>query len=69
MTRLGENSTMVITGDTDQHDRTMSNNGLSDFIDKMDRYDDQLEHIEKVVLERQDIMRHPAIREILDIYS
>lgn len=69
MTRLGENSKMVITGDMDQHDRHMEGNGLFDFVSMLDGYDEQLNHIEQVVLERKDIMRHPAIQEILDVYG
>ena len=34
LTRLGENSRMVITGDLDQHDRGQEINGLHDFLEK-----------------------------------
>jgi len=34
LTRLGENSRLVITGDLDQHDRKEGINGLEDFLDK-----------------------------------
>ena len=69
MTRLGDNSKMVITGDMDQNDRQMQENGLFDFVSKLEDYEEQLEHIEQIVLENRDIMRHEAIKEILDVYS
>ena len=34
LTRLGENSRLVITGDLDQYDRIDVTNGLEDFLDK-----------------------------------
>ena len=34
MTRLGDNSRLVITGDLDQHDRVYEQNGLEDFLNK-----------------------------------
>ena len=34
MTRLGENSRLIITGDLEQYDRKDETNGLEDFLDK-----------------------------------
>jgi phosphate starvation-inducible PhoH-like protein len=68
MTRIGEGSQIVITGDTSQHDRSLSDNGMADFLGRI-ADPDQLEYIEHIVLENNDIKRHPAILEILDIYE
>ena len=67
MTRLGEGSNIVITGDTDQNDRNVEN-GLLDFVSKI-RSEEEYQYIERIILENSDIKRHPAIVEILDIYS
>lgn len=66
MTRLGEGSNIVITGDTDQNDRNVEN-GLLDFVSKI-RSEEEYQYIERIILENSDIKRHPAIVEILDIY-
>jgi len=68
MTRIGEGSQIVITGDTSQHDRTLSDNGMADFLSRI-ADPDQLKYIEHIVLENGDIKRHPAIIEVLDIYE
>ncbi len=69
LTRLGEGSQMAITGDTEQcdlPDPTLG--GLSDLIFKLDGYKEQLEFIEQIVLNSEDIQRHPAVQEICDVY-
>jgi phosphate starvation-inducible PhoH-like protein len=61
LTRLGENSKMVITGDADQCD--VPESGLVDLIHRMS--DRELEYLDHIVLGEEDIQRHPAVREIL----
>ena len=68
MTRLGEGSQLVITGDTSQHDRCLMENGMADFLSRIED-PEQLEYIDNVFLENEDIMRHPAIAEVLSIYE
>ena len=68
MTRIGEDSQIVITGDTSQHDRTLSANGMADFLSRIHDID-QMEYIEHVILNNHDIKRHPAIAEVLEIYE
>ena len=64
LTRLGEGSKMVITGDPRQCDLVES--GLIDLVDRMGyRELDYLEHIE---LGDEDIQRHEAVKEILNLY-
>jgi phosphate starvation-inducible PhoH-like protein len=68
LTRLGEGSKIVVTGDTRQADRSDSDNGLLDFKGLVERYQ-QSKYVAGVEFERKDIARHPAVREILDIYG
>jgi phosphate starvation-inducible PhoH-like protein len=64
LTRLGENSKMVITGDADQCD--VPESGLVDLIYRMS--DQELEYLDHIVLSDEDIQRHPAVKEILGLY-
>ena len=66
LTRLGENSKMVVTGDLNQADR-LKDNGLVDFIDKIKGH--RLDHIDAVYFDSHDIERHEAVKEVLDIYG
>jgi len=74
MTRLGDHSKMVITGDLYQSDRGMQN-GLSDFLEKMKKEtkenhqkeeykENQIKYVE---LDKEDIQRSPIVSRILDI--
>ena len=65
LTRLGENSKMVITGDADQCD--VPDSGLADLIHRMN--EQELEYLDHIVLTDEDIQRHPAVKEILGIYK
>lgn len=67
LTRLGENSRMVITGDLDQHDRTGEINGLQDFLEKFRGC--RSNSISSVEFEKGDIEREEVVKEILDIYG
>jgi len=67
LTRLGENSRLVITGDLDQHDRGNEINGLEDFLLKL--RGKQTESIRSFVFENADIQREDVVREVLEIYS
>ena len=68
MTRLGEGSQMVITGDVSQHDRKLEENGMADFLYRIKDAHEELQYIDHVVLENKDIMRHPAVAEVLGFY-
>jgi len=67
LTRIGENSRMVVTGDLQQADR-MNSNGLLDFINKVKLRED-LKHIGICGFDVKDIERHDAVKEVLDIYG
>ena len=67
LTRLGENSRLVITGDLDQHDRPNELNGLEDFLDKF--RGKRSSSIGSFEFDRSDIQREEVVKEILDIYG
>ena len=67
LTRLGEGSKMVVTGDLAQADR-LKDNGLINFIERLEQHK-KLEYIDTVRFDRQDIERHDAVKEILTIYG
>ena len=67
LTRLGEGSHMVITGDLDQHDRVGEVNGLQDFLDKFKGK--RSSSITSIEFDKDDIEREEVIKEILDIYA
>ena len=66
LTRLGENSKMVVTGDLNQADR-LKDNGLIDFVEKIEGHN--LDHLDVVYFDMKDIERHDAVREVLIIYG
>ena len=67
LTRIGENSRMVITGDLRQADR-LGDNGLVEFVSLLKNKQD-LKYVDIVNFGQKDIERHPAVKEILDIYG
>lgn len=67
LTRLGENSRLVITGDLDQYDRPNERNGLEDFLDKF--RGKRSASISSFEFDRSDIQREEVVKEILDIYG
>lgn len=67
LTRLGENSRLVITGDLEQFDKPDMINGLDDFLSKFKGK--RSSSISSFEFERQDIQREEVVKEILDIYA
>ena len=67
MTRLGENSRLVITGDLEQHDRDNEENGLDDFLNKFKGK--RSSSITSVEFENSDIQRENVVKEVLEIYG
>ena len=64
LTRVGEGTKLIVTGDLEQSDLG-SENGLEDLIYRMQCQD--LEYITHVEMEDEDIVRHPAVKEVLSI--
>ena len=67
LTRLGEHSRMVVTGDLAQADR-VKDNGLIDFCNLLESHT-RLKHIDIVRFDQKDIERHEAVREVLAVYG
>jgi len=67
LTRIGEDSKLVITGDLKQSDRP-GVNGLFDFIQKLRSYNTS-SLIKFIELDTLDIQRSPVVACVLDIYS
>lgn len=66
LTRVGENTKLVVTGDTSQSDLG-EENGLMDIINKINGLEyDYMSHME---MDNDDVMRHPAVSEILSVYN
>lgn len=64
LTRIGENSKMVVTGDLAQSDRGRDN-GLADFLNRFTGSN----HIEVIKFAGKDVERHPVVKELLQIYK
>lgn len=67
MTRLGENSRLIITGDLEQYDRDHELNGLDDFLNKF--RGKRSSSISSFEFQRTDIQREDVVKEVLDIYG
>lgn len=67
LTRIGEGSKLVITGDLAQHDRGSKTNGLSDFVQRLERQHSS--RIRVVYFDRGDVERHPVVDEVLRLYG
>jgi phosphate starvation-inducible PhoH-like protein len=66
LTRLGEGSKMVVTGDLDQSDMRFAGNGLKDLFERIGVRD--FEHLDRIMFSNEDIQRHPAVSEVLNMY-
>jgi phosphate starvation-inducible protein PhoH and related proteins len=66
LTRIGQNSKMIITGDPQQHDRGFDDNGLSDIINKLEK--DPQEGFGFVKFTEAEVVRHPIIKKVLRLY-
>ena len=65
LTRIGDGSKMVVTGDLKQGDRG-GQNGLADFIG---RFSNQSKFIDVIKFENKDVERHKVIKDVLNIYK
>jgi phosphate starvation-inducible PhoH-like protein len=63
LTRLGWNSTMVVTGDPNQSDLLPELSGLANVADRLEAVED----IAVVRLTQEDIVRHPLVASMLDV--
>ena len=66
LTRVGEGTKLVVTGDLEQSDLGPEN-GLADLIYKMQCLD--LGYMKHIEMEEEDIVRHPAVNEVLKVLN
>jgi len=66
LTRVGENTRLIITGDLEQNDLKYELNGLEDFLNKIKGRRSQ--SINSVEFDKDDVERENVVREIIDIY-
>lgn len=67
LTRIGENSRMIVTGDLRQHDRGFEANGLKDFVSRLKMTGSR--HIAVCEFAAEDVERHVVIEDVLRIYG
>jgi len=67
LTRLGQNSKMIVTGDLEQHDRGYETNGLKCFMERLMTTKSDL--IKAVNFTNKDIERHKVVTEVLRLYG
>ena len=67
MTRIGEGSKIVITGDVEQADRNRGNNGLLDLCQRLQ--EGGVKGIAVCDLDNRDIQRHRIIDSVLRLYA
>ena len=67
LTRIGENSRLIITGDLEQNDRYGEVNGLEDFLNKLKGH--RSDSISSIEFEKSDIEREDVVKEVLEIYE
>jgi phosphate starvation-inducible PhoH-like protein len=66
LTRVGEGSRLIVTGDLNQSDLGQDN-GLSLLCDKMDGL--ELKYVERVCMDESDIRRSPAVEEVIRVLN
>lgn len=67
LTRIGDNCRVFVTGDLNQHDRGYKDNGLKDFTSRL--ASTKSRYCGLVEFDLDDVERHPAVAEVLDIYE
>ncbi len=65
LTRIGDNSKIIVTGDMQQHDRGFETNGLKDIIERFKNQD----RLAVCSFQNGDVERHPVIDTILKMYQ
>jgi phosphate starvation-inducible PhoH-like protein len=67
LTRIGENSRIVVTGDIEQTDKKMIDNGLMDLADKLESH--PVPGMQICRLGVRDVQRHCVIEQVLKLYN
>jgi phosphate starvation-inducible PhoH-like protein len=66
LTRIGEDSKMIIAGDVQQYERGFEQNGLSDLISRICENSIDISHVR---FSEDDVVRNQVIKEILNMYK
>ena len=72
LTRIGEDSKMIITGDLNQSDLKTGNNGFSDFITRYEKHvkkGTNIKDINLVWLTQEDVFRSNVVKSIIRVYD
>ena len=69
LTRLGEGSRLIITGDLEQNDRHGEINGLEDFLYRFNDKKSSSPLISLIEFESKDIERSQVVKDVLEIYN
>ena len=67
MTRIGQGSKIVITGDVEQADRRYGDNGLIDLSERLER--SPVQGITVCQMQARDVQRHKIIGSVLKLYA
>lgn len=67
LTRMGNNSKMIITGDLQQTDIKIETNGLKDFFELFEN--NRTKYISKLIFNEEDIQRNNVVKEVLKLYN
>jgi phosphate starvation-inducible PhoH-like protein len=67
LTRIGTNSKILVTGDVEQTDRALSDNGLVDITARLTA--ENPGGIALCTMHAKDVQRHAIITQILDLYD
>jgi phosphate starvation-inducible PhoH-like protein len=67
LTRIGENSKILVTGDVEQTDRKRVDNGLIDLCERIKNSGSN--GLELCELGSRDVQRHPIITNVLKMYG
>lgn len=68
LTRIGEDSKIVITGDPGQSDLKHTN-GLEYVLKKIEFHENKLNYVQCIQMTNNDIKRHPCITEVLELFD
>jgi phosphate starvation-inducible PhoH-like protein len=69
LTRIGDGSKLIVTGDLDQHDRGFESNGLRGFVNRLTEHKKCSKMIDVVEFTHNEVERHPVVSEVLEIYK
>ena len=68
LTRIGNGSKMIVTGDLNQHDIKYEVNGLKDINERISSHKN-INGIRSITFDHKDIERSPIVRRVLEIYG